>query len=294
MNRKLAIKGHGSRGKEIVEILKMLGAQNPNIVNGCCTYLAYYIDDDGNIETLSSYNDNEFVVFSLQEFLYLYPYKINDLLYLKHDYLSCFITEMRWNEKSECVEYHAEFGADNDYGWHNVNSFRTPDEIESPMKKTLAELLNHLKNTPKEELEREFNELEEWSHIGPTVEEFMDFCNKINKKPKYPTSYEECCKITEDVADASLTCFACKLLNDFQKLLLCRNVYWKIAGEEMGLGKPWEPTMETVYCISRNDNVIKCSYRGGKSNILEFPTKEIRDAFYENFKDLIESCKELL
>lgn len=44
-------------------------------------------------------------------------------------------------------------------------------------------------------------------------------------KPKYPTTYEECCKITEDVADASLTCFACKLLNDFQKLLLCRDAY---------------------------------------------------------------------
>ena len=61
-----------------------------------------------------------------------------------------------------------------------------------------------------------------------------------------------------------------------------------------GLDGPWEPTMETVYCISRNNNVMKCSYRGGKSNILEFPTEEMRDAFYENFKEEIEQCKELL
>ena len=27
---------------------------------------------------------------------------------------------------------------------------------------------------------------------------------------------------------------------------------------------------------------------------LSFPTEEMRDAFYENFKDLIEQCKELL
>ena len=28
--------------------------------------------------------------------------------------------------------------------------------------------------------------------------------------------------------------------------------------------------------------------------ILTFPTKDMQDAFYENFKDLIEQCKELL
>lgn len=298
MSRKLAIKGHGSRGKEIVEILKMLGAQNTNIINGCCTYLAYYIDDDGNIETISSYNDDEFVVFSLQEFLSLYPYKINDLLDLKNDYLSCIITGMRWNEKSECVEYHAEFGPNNDYGWYNANSFRTPNEIiETPMKKVLAELLIHIKNTPKEELEKEFNELEEWSHFGPTVEEFMEFCDKVHKKPVYPTTYEECCKITEDVADASLTCFACKLLNDFQKLLLCRDAYWEIAGEQMGLGKPWGPnwtTFEGMPGIFRFRYNIVCDSIKDYHCLLVFPTEEMRDAFYENFKDLIESCKELL
>ena len=84
------------------------------------------------------------------------------------------------------------------------------------------------------------------------------------------------------------------VLNALQKLIVCRDAYWKIAGEEMGLNGPWEPTMETVYCISRNNNVMKCSYRGGKSNILEFPTIEMRDAFKENFDPDIEICKELL
>ena len=30
------------------------------------------------------------------------------------------------------------------------------------------------------------------------------------------------------------------------------------------------------------------------NHILSFPTEEMRDAFYENFKDLIELCKEFL
>ena len=132
----------------------------------------------------------------------------------------------------------------------------------------------------------------------------------LEKKGKrYPKTYEECCKIlgvnpnnfltTTDCYDGEVETidYEIGLLSKFVSLWylrICRDAYWKMTGEEMGLGKPWEPTMETVYCISRNDNVIKCSYRGGKSNILEFPTPEMRDAFYENFKELIEECKELL
>lgn len=125
------------------------------------------------------------------------------------------------------------------------------------------------------------------------------------KKTEYPKTYEECCKILGIDNSVYLTSDEAGYWNDyelglnyliehFRKLIICRDAYWMVYGEENGLGKTWEPTMETVYCISRNDNVIKCSYRGGKSNILEFPTPEMRDTFYENFKEEIEICKELL
>lgn len=126
------------------------------------------------------------------------------------------------------------------------------------------------------------------------------------KKKEYPKTYEECCKmlgipIHGGIVLAGNWCMEdgyivqhLEMLRVLSKLFICRDAYWKIAEDEMGLGKPWEPTMETVYCISRNNNVIKYSYRGGKSNILEFPTEEMRDVFYENFKELIESCNELL
>ena len=130
----------------------------------------------------------------------------------------------------------------------------------------------------------------------------------LEKKEKiYPKTYDECCQVLGievrdfdilynmlDTSEKNYCNNLDRLLNTFRKLLICRDAYWKIAREEMGLEKPWKPTMETVYCISRNDNVIKCSYRGGKSNILEFPTPEMRDAFYENFKFEIEICKGLL
>jgi hypothetical protein len=88
------------------------------------------------------------------------------------------------------------------------------------------------------------------------------------------------------------------LLNNLNKLIICLDAYWKIAGEEMGLDNPWEPDWKHLnrkfYCIYNSKNNIVKNVTYGENKILAFPTEEMRDAFYENFKDLIESCKELL
>ena len=106
-----------------------------------------------------------------------------------------------------------------------------------------------------------------------------------------PKTFEECVSVLMREGGNRMSL---EQMNTFRKLIDARNAYWTIYGKENGLEKPWEPTTETVYCISRSNNVMKCSYRGGKSNVLEFPTEEMRDIFYENFKEEIEICKELL
>ena len=118
------------------------------------------------------------------------------------------------------------------------------------------------------------------------------------KKKEYPKTYEECCKaLNWNHRDYDRVGYESELLCKFQVLLLCRDAYWKIAGEEMGLGKPWE------YDCNSEDFTPAIIYRSGciqkveiqyRNAILTFPTIEMRDAFYENFKDLIEICKELL
>ena len=179
---------------------------------------------------------------------------------------------------------------------------------ENKMKNVLAELLEHIKTTSKEELEREFEEIEEWSNVGPTVEEFMTFCECVNKKPKYPTTYEKCCeKINAcPIVIVSYDSDEDMLYNDevdltllaLRQLLICRNAYWKIAGEEMGLNVPWEPNWKSgeqkKYCIYYGSGIIQNGSWWNYNAILAFPTEEMRNAFYENFKDLIEQCKELL
>ena len=121
------------------------------------------------------------------------------------------------------------------------------------------------------------------------------------KKKEYPKTYEECLKILGiKLSDCYIQGYKSPLLEDLQKLLICRDAYWKIAGEEMGLGKPWESDWAMYsglkHCIIYSNNEIKwrCKSFVTEAKILAFPTVEMRDAFYDNFKKEIEICKELL
>ena len=115
------------------------------------------------------------------------------------------------------------------------------------------------------------------------------------KKKEYPESYRECCKVMKCSPWFEMNCYYGYKLSHLYRLLICRDAYWKLAGD-------WKPDYD-----SGVDKFGICSYDGVivKTNavqhwerhynkVLDFPTAEMRDAFYENFKDLIEECKELL
>lgn len=119
------------------------------------------------------------------------------------------------------------------------------------------------------------------------------------KKKEYPKTYEECCKVMNYCCNpvATKTTHKEELIRRFQFLLLYRDAYWKIAGDEMGLGKPWEPDFsshEEKFSISVFDRRIVCIVNQYDNIILTFPTREMRDAFYDNFAPDIQFCKEFL
>jgi hypothetical protein len=115
----------------------------------------------------------------------------------------------------------------------------------------------------------------------------------VKKKPKYPKTYDECCEILDVLGNINIEGYKKGLLLSFQKLLICRDAYWKIAGEEMSLGKPWEPDFPQDSGSKYSMLFANCVSTTG-SRILVFPTEEMRYTFYENFKDLIEKCKKFL
>ena len=308
MGKKLAIKGHSTRGKEVIELLEMLGGKNIHNLYGNNSF-EYYVSGHAILnDRLSIIEDDDFVIFNLEEFLKEYPFKIGDKV--KDCYGNTVtIKSMEWSEDCETMvydfkdsvivlaaadllKYNAEFLVNKEKS-EEVGKMlcdRTLNHLHrNSLKNVLSELYEHIKTTPKEDLEREFEEISEWSNVGPTVEEFRTFCECVNKKPKYPDNYEECAEIMDvdlwnTLWGESATEYEEQtegLINAFIKLKVCRDAYWKIAGEETGLGKPWEP----------NEASINAQY--GIRPLL-FPSKEIYNIFYDNFKDLIEQCKELL
>ena len=130
---------------------------------------------------------------------------------------------------------------------------------------------------------------------------------------KYPKTYEECCKILGCKSNHFFTDFSYNgcdveisdyedkiddLLQNFRKLRYCRDAYWQVYGEENGLGKPWEPDWtnehQVKYTIYTMGNDVIRHVGNYIHAILAFPTAELRDMFYENFKIDIENCKELI
>ena len=121
------------------------------------------------------------------------------------------------------------------------------------------------------------------------------------KKKEYPKTYDECCKVL-GYDDRETYCICHTLANErlfeaLYRLKVCRDAYWKLYGEEMGFDGPWSPTDSDYitgrYCIFVYRGSIICD-TPAQDCILTFPTAEMRDAFYENFKEEIEICKELL
>ena len=122
----------------------------------------------------------------------------------------------------------------------------------------------------------------------------------VKKQPKYPKTFIEVLNFwhpDRQIEDDYQRYYKKDLIEKFQNLLYARDAYWKIAGEEMGLGKSWEPDWtksDYKFCIINMKNKIVCDDSYYISKFLAFPTAEMRDAFYTNFKDLIEDCKEFL
>lgn len=123
----------------------------------------------------------------------------------------------------------------------------------------------------------------------------------LTKQTQYPKTYEECCDVLNiaypyfDAVDYCICASSYKneLFGKLKKLLICRDAYWKIAGgwEE----KRKEKAMHYVIYSTLLGEVVKDTMPNCIANyLLDFPTEEMRDAFFENFTELIENCKELL
>lgn len=291
----LAIRGHATRGKEVVEILEMLGGKN--IYNYGGERNMWYILEDYTIST--DFDLNKEKGFTLEEFLEKYPYKVGDKVHIPEYESEVRICKMRWygfgdieylvyrNDDGEWYtaenlkEYNADFLMDKENGETSDNNVYNVDDVDV-ISFDIAQ--------------KDIYQLDLKDNFLVILREGKYYVERI--KPKYPKTYEECYNVLGYEPDEDeISCYNGELIESFVKLLICRDAYWKIVGEQMGLKEPWEPNWnndKNKYCIMNyHNNILKGDFTSSNL-ILAFPTKEMRDIFLENFKDLIEKCKELL
>lgn len=290
----LAIKGHETRGKEVIEILEMLGGKNLCARNATDKNMFFTLRDSDDV-IIGTFPTDKLAFFTLERFLEKYPYKVGDKVLFKDENTIYFIKKMYW--KKDKILY---LLSDEDYSdgcsIPDTLIFDVEAEKLQPYKEeNFGKCLFGKKETMEE---KNYDNSQKWDL--PVGYEFQDkegnvintdAIKLVKKQPQYPKTYEECCKVMDIDSDNYLSisnlCFddSDELTTEYERDLLdeltylwelkiCRDAYWKIAGEQMGLGRPWEPMFLKPF--------------------LNFPTKEMRDTFFKNFKDLIEKCKTFL
>ena len=289
---KLAIKGHPTRGKEVIEILKMLGGIIAGY-SGRGSQYYYYIDNFGNIMgTTELPNDIIFKVFTLEEFLEKFPYKFGDKVRIPDYESEIRISSMNWdgfNVQYEVVTDEVEW-----YSTEELNDFNEPRKEETMEKEISGAIVNRFICL------EGYNFYDDKGNIIDTKEITMK-----KKKPKYPKTYEECCEVlginelpymaytwnrNEEVILQEYQISTIEKLYRFRKLLICRDAYWKIVGD-------WKPNFtnqEEKFIIANYYGKVYTAVAANYNRVLIFPTEEMRYVFYENLKDLIEECNELL
>lgn len=127
---KLAIKGHATRGKEVIQLLEMLGGNNKLDLKGNEESF-YSIDNDNIIICDDLLLNGTHRYFTLEEYEKLYPYKIGDKVTYVIPNKPLEITKMVWNEEENSIVYQA------DYCWcyaENLQPYKETMKAESDEK----------------------------------------------------------------------------------------------------------------------------------------------------------------
>ena len=279
---KLAIKGHATRGNEVIDLLEMLGGKNIPYGNlgGNNPNEVYYINKEGYINWSKQASGK--ATFTLEDFLVRFPYKVGDKVNSPCRGCVKTITSMGWDDYLNTITYKLD-----DREYTHIDRLKVVNDLplveQKPMEEKKINQMS-LANCDLDEIE---------IVLGDKFELKIKDGKYYAVRKKYPKTYEECCDVLiPDCVEFNviLNGYNSVLLEEFGKLLICRDAYWKLADN-------WKPDWNNIsdkhciYVVGKEMWSKECQTR---QCTLAFPTAEMRNAFYENFKDLIEQCKELL
>lgn len=294
------IKGHRDRGADIINILKSLGGKYGEYKEyiGNEPTLVYYINNHGYISADEINNRSICVMYTLEEFEALYSFTKGDVVMDIYSGVGV-IDGLQWSDLDNDLIY--------------IVNYVKPITLTAGVRTSVKQWKPHeLKKINLNEYMgltyQYFNQCADESNIiidtklynadnisilfnSEFEPEIIDNKIVLKRQTKLKT-FEECSKYLG--TDSLKNCgYKGELVESFQKLLICRDAYWKLAGDWQ---PDWENKAKPKYIISFQEGKILCSevFIIIRTFVLAFPTIEMRDEFYNNFKELIEKCKEII
>lgn len=285
---KLGIFGNEKNGNKVIQFLEMLGGVNSSNYNGMDCKYVYYINKKHNntierTEWVKMPSTHDFNIMSYDILITEYPFIINEKVWWTCgvELKECIIKNMHFCD-NEMIYTLETLSGDFIYCTkQNITKFKIFTDTE--MKKNTITI---------SDIETDKIEIVLSDKLEMIVEDGKTYI--IKKSIVFPTEYKDCSAILGVFDNGDFEEYEENEFSLLKQLIMCRNAYWKIAGEQMGLGKPWEPDWsmysENKYCIKYSQNEIKTCEYVTESKLLAFPTKDIRNKFLESFRKLIEEC----
>lgn len=297
MSKILAIKGSPEHGAEVIKVLEMLGGKNESLspTMGYNPLAAYSIYGDCHTIVMTSVTNavknNTFALYTITEFKEKFPFKVGDFVAIPEYESDVRITEMFWDGfEIHYVVYRNDekeiYSAAELLDYNEVATDTSTDSVNyAQLGKTVAVCFNT--ENYESEVELQLGNYEIVNRNGKTF--------AVLKQPVYPKTFESCLGVLgfkEYEFRMSGLPFAYRNIERLARIIACRDAYWKLADN----WKPnWDDMNQPRFGIHTVENqIMHITLYALKNLILVFPTEEMRDAFFENFKEMIEECKELL
>ena len=258
---KLAIQGHPTRGKEVIQILESLGGRNTHKWNGngdICD--GFFIDNDDIIRFSSL--PKGYKLYTLEEFEKEFPFKVGDKVIHKE-----------FNDFFEVISFNPE--SSYPYKIKGVCEFNTKSHVLT-------------KWQPKMKEERfvtlTLDKAKEWYKKGGELREITLQAFTEKELNPLPRSWEEFCKQGNPVASWRYNIpIKYKALFKLEQL---RNCWWN----------GWKPEWNNCekYVIKWDDDDLIVFTARNIRAFLVFPTREMAEEFLKCFRDLIEKAGDLI
>lgn len=317
--KKIAIKGHPTRGKDIIKILEALGGVNEMNLNGSQPTVYYYLKDRKYIRCKPySVIVNEYDCYTLEEYEQKFSNIMEKIAIKGNSYQSQKIIQIleslgglnvrKYNGNDPGLYYYI-----NDK--HHIDCSTDLGLPKEYIIYTLQEYKqNHTMET-KRNIQIDLTTAKEWYKQGGDLRKVALQAFTENELQSLPKSWKEYCEInpylTKDkefflAPDGTITNIPhhCYRREDFvlamsskkraeqfvvlSKLLQIRDYY------NQGWTPNWVDSDEEKYAISTNRNELYTFTTWFTNYLFVFKTKELRDEFFTNFKMQLEKIKEFL